>query len=138
MNGSFSDLTRAKKEKKVKEATATADINDATPPPINTKQESFNLYKQNKSIEEIAKLRNMTMQTIEGHLAYYIQQGLIPVDELVSREKLVLIEPVLDSYDGKSLKPLKDQLGNEVSYGEIRLAVAWREFQKSKEASEKV
>jgi ATP-dependent DNA helicase RecQ len=126
---------RERKEKKVK-AAAAVDTAEEKPPAVNTKQESYNLYRQNKSIEEIAELRNMTTQTIEGHLAHFIQQGLISVDELVSREKLVLIEPVLDLYDGKSLKPLKDQLGNAVSYGDIRLAVAWKEFQKGKDGSE--
>ncbi len=125
---------RERKEKKAKEQASPVDSKEEAKP--NTRQESYNLYKENKSIEDIAKLRNMTQQTIEGHLAHYIQQGLISVNELVSREKLVLIEPVLDSYDGKSLKPLKDQLGDSVSYSDIRLAVAWKEFQNSKAESE--
>jgi ATP-dependent DNA helicase RecQ len=100
-------------------------------PKIDTKAESFRLYKDGKSVEEIAKERNFTIQTIEGHLAYYVQSGEIKISELVSREKIVLIEPVLKGFPGGSITPVKEKLGNDISFGEIKLVLAWLEFQKS-------
>jgi hypothetical protein len=41
----------------------------------------------------------------------------------------VLIEPALRSFDG-SIAPIKERLGNDVSYGEIKLVMAHKEFQK--------
>ncbi|HEX3025180.1 MAG TPA: helix-turn-helix domain-containing protein, partial [Chitinophagaceae bacterium] len=113
-----------KKEKKEKSKAAKVD----------TKLQSFNLYKEGKSVQEIAAERNFTVQTIEGHLAHYISLGEIKIEELVAREKIILIEPVLQNFDGGSITPIKQQLGDDVSFGEIRLVLAWKEFEKNKVA----
>ena len=98
---------------------------------IDTKAESFRLYKEGKRVEEIAKERNLTQQTIEGHLAHYVSTGEIPISELVSREKVLLIEPIAKTLLGKSLIPIKEKLGSDVSFGEIKLVIAWMEFKEN-------
>ena len=98
---------------------------------IDTKAESFRLYKEGKRVEEIAKERNLTQQTIEGHLAHYIFTGEIKIDELVSKEKILLIESIAKTSSGGSLTPIKEKLGNGVSFGEIKLVIAEMEFQKN-------
>ena len=96
----------------------------------DTKLETLKLYREGKSVAEIASARNLAASTIETHLAHYVKIGDIKIDELVSRKKLVLIEPVLSEFGGVSLAPVKERLGNDVSYGEIKLVMAWKEFQK--------
>jgi hypothetical protein len=91
----------------------------------DTKSETYKLYKEGKSVDKIAEIRNFTRQTIEGHLAYYVQKGDITIDELVSREKVVLIEPALKDFKGGSITPIKQHLGESISFGEIRLVIAW-------------
>jgi ATP-dependent DNA helicase RecQ len=98
---------------------------------VDTKAETFRLYKLGKSVTEIANERNLTAQTIEGHLAHYVQNGSIKIEELVSREKLVLIEPEIKNFNGGSIAPIKEKLGNRASWGEIRLVIAWAEYQNS-------
>lgn len=98
--------------------------------PSDTKAESFRLYQEGKSAAEIAALRNLTIQTIEGHLSYYVQKGEINIGELLNKDKLLLIEPLLKDFDGGSITPIKEKLGNDVSYGEIRLAIAWSLFRR--------
>ena len=98
---------------------------------IDTKAESFRLYKEGKHVEEIAKERNLTQQTIEGHLAHYVSTGEINISELVSREKVLLIEPVAKALLGKSLTPIKEKLGREISFGEIKLVIAWLGFKEN-------
>ncbi|HET6768955.1 MAG TPA: helix-turn-helix domain-containing protein [Chitinophagaceae bacterium] len=92
---------------------------------VDTKAESFRLYKEGKRVDEIAQARNLTQQTIEGHLASYVSRGEIHIDELVSKEKVLLIEPMAKTFSGGSLTPIKEKLGSLVSYGEIRLVFAW-------------
>ena len=99
---------------------------------VDTKAESFKLYRDGLSVDEIAKQRNLTTQTIEGHLAHYVEQGEIDIEELVSREKLLLIEPVIKDFTGGSITPVKEKLGNSISFGEIKLTIAWSQFQKHK------
>ena len=62
-----------------------------------------------------------------------MQKGEITINELVSREKLVLIEPAIKDFKGGSITPIKQQLGNDISFGEIRLVMAWMDFQRDNE-----
>ena len=96
---------------------------------VDTKTESFRLYKEGKHVDEIAKERGLTAQTIEGHLAHYVSLGEIHIHELVNKDKILLIEPAVKSNTGSSITPVKEKLGPEVSFGEIRLVMAWLRFQ---------
>ncbi len=110
-----------KKERKVK---------DDSKPKADTKDLSYQLYKEGNSIADIAKLRNLSVSTIEGHMAFYVSKGIIPVSELVKSEKLVLIEPHLSDFEGGPITTLVHKLDNKVSYGELRLAIAAKEWDK--------
>ena len=96
---------------------------------IDTKAESFKLYKDGKQIEEIAKERGFARQTIEGHLAHYVSTGEINITDLISKEKILLIEPVAKTFSGQSLTPIKEKLGHEITFGEIKLVLAWINYQ---------
>ncbi len=96
----------------------------------DTKNETYQLYKEGKTVVEIAAIRNLTQQTIEGHLAHYVKNGVIKIEELVSPEKIKLITPLLEDFNNTS--QIKEKLGDAVSYGEIRLVMAWKEFRDRK------
>ena len=85
---------------------------------------SFLLYKEGKSIDEIAAARSLSRSTIEGHLCRYISQGEIDINTLIKPEKLAMIEEALLQYDGKSITPIKQKLPPDISFGEIRIAMA--------------
>jgi hypothetical protein len=112
-----------KRERKAKDASRPGD----------TKTVTYELYKEGKSVEQIAAERKLTTQTIEGHLSFYVSRGIIPVDELVQKEKLLLIEPHIVNMQDGGLTPIKEKLGEAVSFGEIRLALAAKEWEKLKE-----
>ena len=97
---------------------------------IDTKAESFRLYKERKRVDEIAKERSLTQQTIEGHLAHYVSIGEIDIEELVSKEKISLIESQTKEFKGGSITTIKEKLGSKISFGEIRLVLAWVTFKK--------
>jgi hypothetical protein len=90
----------------------------------DTHAESFRLFKEGKTMAEIAKERNLAVSTIESHLARFVKWGDIKIDELVSREKLILIEAALTDFKGSSIISVKQQLSDEISFGEIRLVMA--------------
>ena len=87
--------------------------------------DSYTLYKAGNTIAQIATARNLTTSTIEGHLAYYVYNGAINVTELVSDEKKHFIQDVVETYGAEKLGPLKEVLGDNYSYGEIRATIAW-------------
>jgi hypothetical protein len=102
---------RERKEKSAEEKTPTNTV-------------SFNLYKEGKTIPEIAKERNLSTTTIEGHLAFFISSKQININDLVCEEHQLLIKEALKTYGKESIKVLKDNLPEGISYGMIRMVIA--------------
>jgi len=90
----------------------------------DTKTESFELYKQGKSIEEIAGIRSMATSTIEGHLAGFVGNGVIPIENFVDVKTQAMINKVIQQFGMGSMKILKENLPPSVSYGQIKMMMA--------------
>jgi hypothetical protein len=90
----------------------------------DTKTLSYNLYKEGKTIAEIATERNFVQSTIESHLVPFITSGDIDVNDLVSATKQKLILDAVAIHGELSHKTLMENLSNEVSYSEIKMVLA--------------
>lgn len=90
----------------------------------DTYDETLRLFREGRSVADIAKERNLTAGTIETHLARFIWQGSIKIDEIMSPEKQQLIVSALTVFDGTSITPVKQQLGDAISFGEIKQVMA--------------
>jgi hypothetical protein len=90
----------------------------------STKLLSFELYKSGKSIADIAKERNYTYSTIEGHLAHFVGSGELDINDLISEEKQVLIKEMIAKLGNVSATILKQNLPDTISFGEIRMVSA--------------
>jgi len=99
----------------------------------DTKKLSFDLFKQGKTISEIAKERAFTTGTIEGHLAHYILSGEISVFEIVPKIKVAKIMAYLIQNPESSTVDTKIALGDEVSYGELKAVLNHLAFTKSEQ-----
>lgn len=91
---------------------------------IDTKKVPLDLYRNGKDPHTIATERNLSVSTIEGHLAYFIGKGDIDINALVSIEKQMLINDAVGKYGSQSHKVLIDNLPNTISYGELRMVLA--------------
>lgn len=89
----------------------------------DTKIITLDLFRRGKSPSEIANFRQLAISTIESHLAFYVLNGAVKVTELVSEEKIRRIVEVAKKYDGLAVSPIKAELGDFASYGEIRAVV---------------
>jgi ATP-dependent exoDNAse (exonuclease V), alpha subunit - helicase superfamily I member len=89
-----------------------------------TRTISFSLFQEGKSAAEIAKERNLSIGTIEAHLAWYVGSGEIDINKIVSLEKQLLIKAAAKTHGFQSHKTLKENLPDNISYGEIRLVLA--------------
>ncbi len=107
-------ITKPQKEKAEKTTVAK----------IDTKTVSFQLYREGKTIEEIAKERNLTAGTIEGHLAYFIETGELDINDLVSKDKQKLILDTSLRIKNTAAAAIKEFLTGKVTYGEIRMVIA--------------
>ena len=91
---------------------------------IDTKIISYNLYKEGKTIVEIAKERNFSTATIEGHLAHFVGSGDIDINNFVSKQKQEQIKKAAAIHGTVSHKTLLDNLPEGTTYGEIKMVLA--------------
>ncbi len=121
---------KVKRERKSRDLSANKEGKKEKTEKIDTKKVSYDLYKSGKSIEEIATERKMVVMTIEGHLAHYAGLGMIDVKKFVEEEKMNNIITVSKTLDTTLFGPIKQSLGEEYTYSEIRFAMAY--YQNSK------
>jgi uncharacterized protein YpbB len=97
---------------------------ELTPPPGPekgaTRRISLALYRAGKSIKQIAAERNLKRGTIEEHLITFIASGEVDVHSLVSSEKLKAIISTLEADPNLRSAGIREKLGPDFSYGEIR------------------
>jgi uncharacterized protein YpbB len=112
-------LNSKKKEKEPKE------------PKPDTKKISFDLFKMGKNISEIAKERNLTINTIENHLSFYIQNNDLDISLFLTDDKLSKIIAYFENAETKSLNIAREALGENFSYSEIKFVLAYLNGQSS-------
>lgn len=101
------------------------------PPKGDSHRISLALYREGKSLEQIAEARNLTRSTIEGHLAAFISTGDVDIHFLVPANKLEEITAALEAAPNIGSSGIRDKLGPDYSYGEIKAAmVYWRNLKK--------
>lgn len=91
----------------------------------DTKETSYTMYCDGKSIEEIARERKLKPATIENHLAHYIGLGKLDIADFVSDEKLTVIRESFVELGDDSLGRIKEKLGDNYSYGELHMVKAY-------------
>ncbi len=89
-----------------------------------TQQETFDLFQTGFTIAQIAKRRELSESTIEGHLAHFVALGKLRVSDVVPSTKIELIRSAIHQHGSSALSPIKYELGDAVSYGEIKLVLA--------------
>jgi len=96
----------------------------------NTFETSFEMFREGKTVAEIADLRNMAASTIEGHLARYVGTGEIDIYRLVPKDKVKDISEYIVSNHDKQLIPAKQHFGEKVSYGELKFVMQYLKWKK--------
>ncbi len=87
-----------------------------------THQRTLALYRQGLSVEEIARERNLKRSTIMDHLVELAEAGeAIDIDRLVRPDHYEVIVDALQRVGDDLLRPVKDYLGDEYSFEEIKL-----------------
>lgn len=98
----------------------------------DTKKISLDLFKMGRTVSEIAEERKLSTTTIEGHMAYYVGTGEIQVTQFVSKETADLIARHFEGSEDFKMGPVKESLGDRVSWSEIRFVVSHIKYLRSK------
>jgi len=100
---------------------------------IPTSEITYKLFKEGKTIEEIAQERSYTVKTIEKHLCNCIRAGKLEATEFVSEDRIKIIKETSKEIGTNSLKAIKDELGDDYSYTELHFAMADNPYKRPKD-----
>lgn len=99
--------SEAKKEKKPKKKA--------------THLQTLELIQEGLTIAQIAQKRQFTQQTIYQHIEKLIREEEVDVIDFLDKEKLLLLQRSFDEPETMSLGKMKEQLGDQFSWEELRL-----------------
>ena len=107
----------------------SGDSRDAESPAKKKKgetvEETFEYFHKGMSLDDIAKLRNLSPSTIASHMEKLIMEGRdIEIDRLVDPRKRRLIEEFLRANKGSALNPLVEHFSGMITYEDARLVRA--------------
>ena len=89
-----------------------------------THLETYRLYKEGNSMSEIASIRGLSRLTIENHLVTCVEDGFdLEWETFLPKEKLELIHQAIESTGAEKLKPIKENVPEDISYFMIKLAL---------------
>src|SRR5205085_6765730 len=105
--------------------SAPATSKTAKAKSASTVDETYALYSEGLSIEEICARRGLTEMTVEKHLAECIMQGRpFELSRHVAEADRALIEDAIAQIGTHLLRPLRDALPSHINYRMIRFVVA--------------
>jgi ATP-dependent DNA helicase RecQ len=94
--------------------------------PASTHMKTLQFYQQGLSLTEIAEARNYAVTTIAEHIAELIElKQPIDLNDFVTPERQKTILETIVQHGDNSLKILKEALGSDYSYDEIKFVRAW-------------
>ena len=107
-----------KRKKKVKEEKPKKEK-------VDTKALTFKMFRDGKTLKEIAAERSLTVGTVENHLAHFVEQGELEIGEVVSSQHQKIIRGIVKTFNKSySLSEVKNLLPNDYTYAEIKLVIA--------------
>ena len=86
---------------------------------------SYKLFRSGRTTAEIAADRGLGLSTIENHLSRFVEKGEIELHELVDPSRVETIRTAIrEANSENALSPIKEILGDDFTYGEIRAVLA--------------
>jgi hypothetical protein len=111
---------------------ASVDLPEPSPPEPpekkkpkeDTRKITLEAFQRGLTLPRIAAERGLANATIEGHLAHFVALGEVDIHDVVPEDKRRAIEDQIERTGGRSLKKIKTALGDDCTYGEIKLVLA--------------
>ena len=91
----------------------------------DTRLTTFKLYKQGMTIKQIAKERDLHTRTIHSHLAHYVANGMLPVEDFVSAGNIEGISAAISEVGTlNGLAAIKKACPDDITYEDIIMVIA--------------
>lgn len=118
LSGRMGEVEKVKFEEKHKHKISSL-------PTKLTQLETLELWNKGMDLKKIAEARELSAGTIIGHLCFLIEKGLgVNIDKLVSENKKKKIMEAIGKVGFEKLTPIREFLGEEYGWDEIKLVVA--------------
>jgi hypothetical protein len=87
----------------------------------STQEKTLELLHEGKTVQEIARERQLSAQTINSHFVYLIKAEQIVLEDVMEAERIQELAALFEDFEGTSLTPLKEKLGNLATWDELKL-----------------
>ena len=87
----------------------------------STYDQSWDLWNDGHTIEEISRIRQLSENTIYGHFVFLIKAEKVELSDIMDAKRISELADLFGDYQGTSLTPLKEQLGDAVTWEELKL-----------------
>ncbi|MBR4814215.1 MAG: helix-turn-helix domain-containing protein, partial [Paludibacteraceae bacterium] len=84
---------------------------------------TLNLFRQGKTVKEIAEERGLVESTIESHLLYCVEHDELDAEEVCPPERLKEVRSFVRNHPDMGVGDLRKECGEQYSWAEIRLAL---------------
>jgi uncharacterized protein YpbB len=102
-------------------ARYTKKIKASKIPKKSTAQETYDLWIENNTIQEIAIARKLTTDTILGHFTKLITDNKININEILPEDKIKDLTVAFQDYKEESINPLKEKYGDKFTWEELKM-----------------
>jgi GTPase SAR1 family protein len=91
----------------------------------STYEQTLELLESGKDAAEIARIRQLSPQTIASHFAFLIRAEKIELSDVMNEKRIHQLATMFDGFEGTSLTPLKEKLGSKATWDELKLYQAY-------------
>ncbi|HEY9577364.1 MAG TPA: RQC domain-containing protein, partial [Pseudobacillus sp.] len=83
--------------------------------------DTYELHRQNLTVDEIAEKRQLAVSTIENHLLQCAEEGMkVELSLIVPKEDWPLLQEAIREEGRERLKPIKERVPESITYGMIK------------------
>ena len=118
------DFSSYLKDYQQEQAVAAVKTKAVKPQKGDSHKETLRLFNEGLNIESIAQQRNLSTGTVEGHLATFVEEGILDVYKVLTAEQVKSISLIASQLHTMRFAPIKEHLGNSYTFGQIKIALA--------------
>ena len=97
------------------------DKNEPKAAKKTTIEETHDLWLEKNTIADIARIRKLTVQTVETHFVKLIQAKKVDISDVLPYDKILALREAFEFYQEESLNPLKEKYGDEFTWDELKM-----------------
>ncbi|MDP1563817.1 MAG: AAA family ATPase [Pirellulaceae bacterium] len=97
-----------------------------------TKRLSYEMWQAGNTVEQVAAKRGLSVSTVVGHLAEFVERGDIEIGKLASAERVAEVLAFLQANPAATSADAKAHFGGKYDYAELRLIMAHKRSLDSK------